>query len=309
MIGVRSSYFLNGEAGSTIKDIVVVVYHNNEVTSFNYNRELKEGDSLNVSPVIRDFFNHKLRVLNVLEVIIAYKISTEGAGSDVDEEFTFKAVDGYNYYDEPLNSDLYKNKHFLLSSENLKIGGERFYFFFDAKHQSDKLTMKSYPNGVIDTVQDVTIGLHYIELNNYNSEEYIVLSVEDEEEIIIEIERETKYKTYEIDFLNKFGVWERMFFTKKDTESLNVESSEYRSIGANEFLKYSINGRGKLNLNTFWIPQDMNETIKQLMLSEEVYVNDKKYNIEQKSVNFKSRVNDGLINYEIQFINANNLIR
>lgn len=309
MIGVRSRYTIQGEAGSIKKDITVYIKQGSDETVYQYAKEVKEGDYLDISPIIRDFFTHKLRVLNVIDVTVQYTDEGFNSTTNIEQEFSFKAADGYLYSDEPENSDLYKHKHILLSSEQLKIGGERFYFFFDAKHQNDKLKIRSYPSGLINKEEIIPIGLHYIELNNYTDEEYIVLTVEDGEEVIIQIEQETKYNTHTVDFLNKYGVWERMFFTKKETGTLNIESSEYRSAGVNEFVKYSINGREKIALNTFWIPEQMNETIRQLMLSEEIYLNDKMYNVDQKTVSYKSRTNDTLISYEIQFINANNLIR
>lgn len=309
MIGVRSRYTIQGEAGSIKKDITVYITYQNETTVYQYSKEIKEGDYLDISPVIRDFFIHSLRVLNVIDVKVEYSEVGNVSTTNIDREFSFRCVDGYLYSDEVENSDLYKGKHILLSSDQIKIGGERYYFFFDAKHENDKLKMVSYPNKTINTEKVVPIGLHYLELNNYSNEEYIVLTVEDGEEVIIQIEKEIKYKTHTVDFLNRFGVWERIFFTKKETGVLNVESSEYRSAGLNEFVKYSVNGREKVSLNTYWQPEAMNETIRQLMLSEEVYLNDQKYNVDQKTVNYKSRTNDNLISYEIQFINANNLIR
>lgn len=308
MIGVRSRYLIQGESGVIKKNISVTIVHDGVTDNYNFAKEINDGEYLDISPIIRDFFTHKLRQLNVLDVTVVYQdyLISDSEVSEV--VLNFKVVDGYLYYNQGVNADLYADKHVLISSEELKIAGQKFYFYFDAKKANENLKVKSYPNGNIDRNINLPVGVHLVELDNYDSEDFIVLNYNDGQELIIYIEKEIKYQTHVVDFLNKYGVWQRLFFNKKNTQSIDVDSSEYRNAFGREFVKYNVNGRDKLVLNTSWIPQQMNSAIQELLLSEEVYVDNELYNIDQKSITYKTRVNDTLINYEVQFINANNLI-
>jgi hypothetical protein len=68
---------------------------------------------------------------------------------------------------------------------------------------------------------------------------------------------------------------------------------------------FNVNGRETLVMNSDWVDERMNESFKQMMLSEnlELYDFDEKktYNINVVSdeLQFKTHVNDKLINYEI----------
>lgn len=173
------------------------------------------------------------------------------------------------------------------------------------------IKIKSYPQGLIDINEYVLTAFGFNTsryfIRGYRGEDYLVIEYMGEKKII-DIDNEYKYKTHQVDFVNKFGVWERIYFTKKETNSMSLESSEYNSMTKGDYIKFAVDGREKAVLNTFWIPEAMNETIKQLLLSEDIYLDGERYNIDQKSITFKSRVNDDLIQYEIQFINANNVI-
>ncbi len=125
---------------------------------------------------------------------------------------------------------------------------------------------------------------------------------------------ECKYNPYRIKFRNRYGVNEYLWFFKKSVKSISVNKESYRgnsiqSYSAGDGVKtynhFNVNGRETLVMNSDWVDERMNESFKQMMISEnlELYDFDKKktYNINvvSEELQFKTHVNDKLINYEI----------
>ena len=100
---------------------------------------------------------------------------------------------------------------------------------------------------------------------------------------------ECKYNPYRITFKNKYGVMEDLWFFKKSVSSMSVEAEEFR---ANQFKQrssggrdrdaglvrsskeYGKNGTESITLNSGFVSEELNESFKQLMLSEEVQLLD-----------------------------------
>ena len=144
---------------------------------------------------------------------------------------------------------------------------------------------------------------------------------------VITIE-ECKYNPYRITFKNRFGVMEDLWFFKKSTLSLSVKSEEFR---ANQFKlrnsddeslgglvrssqEYNKNGIESITLNSGFVDEALNESFKQLMLSEEVGLYDFKNDtlsaikIKDSELKIKTSTNDKLINYTIEVEMSNNII-
>lgn len=140
---------------------------------------------------------------------------------------------------------------------------------------------------------------------------------------------ECKYNPYRITFKNRYGVMEDLWFFKKSVSSMNVESEEFR---ANQFKQrssggrdrdaglvrsskeYGKNGTESITLNSGFVSEELNESFKQLMLSEEVQLLDsdndvlRAVKISDSSLKIKTSVNDKLINYTIEVEFSNNII-
>ena len=125
---------------------------------------------------------------------------------------------------------------------------------------------------------------------------------------------ECKHKPYRVKFRNRYGVDEHLWFFKKSVKSISVNKESYRgnsiqSYSAGDGVKtynhFNVNGKETLVMNSDWVDERMNESFKQMMLSEnlELYDFDEKktYNINvvSEELQFKTHVNDKLINYEI----------
>jgi hypothetical protein len=121
---------------------------------------------------------------------------------------------------------------------------------------------------------------------------------------------ECKYTPIQVDFVNKFGAWQREWFFKASYNSLNVENTEYNLMPKtypNYDLKegqrkvFNANGKETIRVNTDWVDESFNEVIKQLMLSERILIDKKAAKLNTKSVDLKKSINTSLISYEMEF--------
>jgi len=132
------------------------------------------------------------------------------------------------------------------------------------------------------------------------------------------INDECRYTPIDIAFQNKEGGVQIVTFFKSKTESLSTSNEEYEGeqgqplSGYHQFIKYNVQGRSKFKVNSGFVKEELNETFRQLFLSERVWqLQDEVYiplNVASKSLEYKSRQKDRLINYEVEFDYAFNEI-
>ena len=141
------------------------------------------------------------------------------------------------------------------------------------------------------------------------------------EVIKIEEVEECKYNPYKVTFVNKFGVLQDLWFFKRSNLSLNTQQESYKanivtdgtySINSRQKTVFNKTGMERLQLNTGFYPESYNDVFRQLTLSEEVWINydgdTLPINVMSSSLNYKTSVNDKLINYTIDVEFANNKI-
>ncbi len=135
---------------------------------------------------------------------------------------------------------------------------------------------------------------------------------------------EPKYDFLDVVFYNKFGALQIMPFHKKSMISINKNSESFKrnlmdfvndptySKEKHQVRQFQVTAKEKIQMNTGYIDESFNEVIKQLMLSEQVWVYDgtevKPIILETESLQFKKSVNDKLINYTMNFEYAFNKI-
>lgn len=130
---------------------------------------------------------------------------------------------------------------------------------------------------------------------------------------------EPKYTPYKVTFLNKFGALQDMYFFKKSVESINTTQDMYKrstmdlvslsySTSQHQMTTFNKNGKEKITMNTGYISEDYNEVIRQLLLSEQVWMTkltDEELvlplNVMSNSLTYKTSVNDKLVDYTLDF--------
>jgi len=142
--------------------------------------------------------------------------------------------------------------------------------------------------------------------------------------ITLEAVCEPKYQELQVIFYNKFGALQIMPFYKKSVDSINTNSDSYKrnlmefatdptyNTEKHQIRQFHVTGKESITMNTGFIQESFNEVIKQMMLSEQVWVDNGTevlpITLNTKSLQFKKSVNDKLINYTVDFEYAFNKI-
>ena len=184
-------------------------------------------------------------------------------------------------------------------------------------------TVISYPNNEINYSIDFDTTLNSFELIqciNINvadatTDDYIEVSYNGEV-ITLYVTEECRYTPIDIAFINKQGAQQVLTFFKAKSDSMSVTDETFESdrgqpnLGHHQFVRYNVNAKSSFNINSGFVDEDLNETFKQLFLSERIWLvsNGLPLNIKSKQLQYKTRQNDRLISYEVEFEYAYNEI-
>jgi hypothetical protein len=141
-------------------------------------------------------------------------------------------------------------------------------------------------------------------------------------DIVITLKKvcEPKYTPLNIIFYNKYGALQNLWFFKKSTTNINITSEQFKnniidfdnsggsptySLSKHQEKKFLANGKESITINTGFYEESFNEIIRQIMLSEQVWVydgtNTLPINLKSNTLQFKKSVNEKLIAYTVQF--------
>jgi len=234
--------------------------------------------------------------------------------TQVGSTLSYKGFDGYGYFEQGYNPTL---SDILLPQGNYyyppagEVGWVTVFTETAVKARWTNLNTSSTQliNLTADTVRDVsrvysgweTAGNKLELLDSANGVLWTSYFYPKEE---------CKYDPVQIDFVNKFGAWQREWFFKASYDSLNVENTEYNTLPS-QYPNYlvtegqrnvfNVNGKQSIRVNTDWVDQSYSETIKQIMLSEKVLINKKAAKINTKSTELFKSINTHMINYQLEF--------
>ena len=253
--------------------------------------------------------------------------STIGSASDTD----YLAVDGYGYFDEGANPVLdigYMQSNTIIyrpPDENIAIP-----IFRDNIND----TLVKYYNGsslvYTVTVQETTNSLDKISYSGVPISPSAFNKVEvvsnygsgDVTETINVYDLDcSKYTPIKVTFINKFGVLQELWFDKRSNESIETSSNTYKAsvmdfststpsynTSGHQDVTLDLIGKESIVMNTGYIDESFNEVFRQLMLSELVWMQDPDDSSsylplrpKTQSLQFKTRVNDKLVNYTVEF--------
>lgn len=132
--------------------------------------------------------------------------------------------------------------------------------------------------------------------------------------VTLNVVEECRFDPVNILFQNKEGAEQTLQFFKQRADTLDVVSEQFESDRGqpkdsfHQFVKFNVNGRTKFTVNSGFVSEDLNETFRQLFLSERIWwIEDvtvptiTPINISSTTFEFKTRQKDRLINYEVEF--------
>ena len=128
------------------------------------------------------------------------------------------------------------------------------------------------------------------------------------------------YEPIRVTFVNKYGALQDLWFDKKSVNSIEVQSNDYKAsvmdfsstptydTSAHQNRVLDLVGKESITMNTGYIDESFNEVFRQLMLSEQVWMT-RLTDTEEvlplrprtQSLQFKTRTNDKLVNYTVEF--------
>jgi hypothetical protein len=137
---------------------------------------------------------------------------------------------------------------------------------------------------------------------------------------------EIKYNPFTLDFINRLGGKQQITLFKNSTQTIEVKGSEYNTNTFNgkwvtpydqdngQKRIFNKNGNKTIKCNTGWIKEIENINIQDIFLSENLFLKSADGEIESavvlknSSQQFKTHLNDKVINYELEFEVASSLI-
>jgi hypothetical protein len=230
---------------------------------------------------------------------------------------------GYGYTEQGSNPFLQRSVLFDGDYKRHYQGNSNRIYFL-----TKDLTSVTYKNAVITIpAYDLNLNSNYIgsiDIKDYEGlgDGKLIFNYENENiEIDIEIHDECRHDVKHLVFINKNGVPESIFFSKIFKKEMNVKGKDFRAINDNfgiinptqhVYKSLNVNAKEKFQINTDYLNEVENESIKQLMLSESVWLIEngvvKPIKLDKEDVQWKTTSVDKLIQYTLSFEYAYDVI-
>lgn len=249
---------------------------------------------------------------------------------------TFQDGVNYQWFKQTMLSDsvmsLYKDtsvkipvmQKFLIGYRLQRLQGGLYHTF----RQENNLTPATNTSGLIF---NITSSYQ----NKYADRVLLLFSQGADEQVLLNYTSCTKYGVTKVFFVNRLGCIQEMHFGGKFEAEVSVESDEYKrnilvdgSYDVHRHQSTTVNKNGKIrfSLNTDWRLESENDTIIEMMMSEQVWVqvDSEKLgrgwapktssiwtvpvNLVSDTSKIKNRTNDKLINYTFKFESASDWI-
>lgn len=318
---------------------------------------------IEVSELIRDFLEVQIENGYTSQVVfVSIEKTTSDNSNSVTETQNFTAFDGYNYFEEeqlfrtetllqsnkvvfvpqdtlvrlPIYTDYDPTISFLKDGELVNsftyssstlIGNKIKYLTLNGTSTYDSFKDRVLRDG--GTLEETQCLIDFLDEFEIGEVDEVVISDEYNqgiERVKVKVLNECKYEPKKITFINKFGVFQDMYFFKKSVESMDVKKENYQSNilestsgtysrSSHYYREFDINAREKTTLSSGFLSEEYNEVFKQLMLSEKVWITEVSntnvqvlpINIKTSNITYKTSLNDKLVEYTIEFENSYNV--
>ncbi len=282
-----------------------------------------------ISQLIRDFFDHNRDAYSdalstfsdciFVETILSVDQSD---ANDPDINNYYHAFDGYGYFADSVNP---QGTNVMVNTMNVEEGEDilhaaychsdgvadevKYYSEAGALQATVDLSAAVASTNAYDKIQYLTRAT----AANTFSFKYFLGSVE-QEEVFINYIQGCRFTPNVVKFYDANGFLQILFMFKKSVESLRTKRDSYNKIiggiSANEYVystekhqrqTYNITAEKSIVLNSGFVLEGQNTVFEQLLESELVWVDGKPANVTTNTFQFRTRLNDKLINYTIGF--------
>ena len=292
----------------------------------------------NISNVIRQYYDIKPRISipGITGLVdsgtdnlkwVTYTASyTDTTNTIADITGTLLASDGYGRYSEGVNPSAPASQ-VLTSVTNRTVdrsGIIKIPFISDGTITSIDIDSNGGEINATEAVSSSNVSSEYIQhlfvnVGATTSDSLITVifyaTATPVATLTFEIRDECRYTPYMVLFKNRYGGYEVVTMYKKSTGSINVSRQKfvnnYISSGTydtevHQIKDYAIDANEKITINSGYIPEDENDLYRELLESDSVYflASDETLTpvrVSTSSLDFRTRINDTLVNYTIDF--------
>lgn len=296
-------------------------------------------DNVNISNIISDYIEQPLPVGSTIEFIdgnamwwvYVRVIYTQPNSVAEPPAFLFSELysRSYSYTMEGQNVVTVPND-ILLNGREFKVSRSSVFLLpiYTPDNTVPTVTLDSFPSSEIslNPVSDPMLmqrksaeGSQYlwIDCSLAPTDQYITVDVGGQEVVLL-LTDEWKYEPIDIVFYNKYGHLQTLTFFKEFKKDLNVTNEQYKSSGGqplagkHQYVNFNSNGREGFKVQSGWQAEEMNDIFLQLLVSESVWSYSEgiytPLTVESKALSFKTQKIDRLIQYEIYFKYAFDMI-
>lgn len=308
-----SLYIYTGTSGS---------YTSSDLKYTIQKERINADDKINfeVSELIRDYINvdfnndYLSKCVWVTAITNLFDENNQPYTYSNPQNNTYLAFDGYGYFEDEVNPELSKNV--LITANNIYLPegtAGKLPIFAEGV---GKVTIDSSDTQITDNgntnqkIQYITIPADSNTIQVYDTDDTTLLKT-----IKVTNVCEPKFTPYKITFVNKYGAFQDLYMFKKSMENLNVTDERFRrntivnnttsyATNAAQSERYNVNAQTSLTVNTGFIKEDMNSTIEEMFLSENVWIRYEGKTLpvlpQSKTLAYKTVLNDKLINYTVE---------
>lgn len=234
------------------------------------------------------------------------------------------AYNGYGYFEDGSTPEL--SRHALITSDYVYVPVDTsieipFYTEDDIEIVYTRNGSQTTVDTASDFVGTAESSVKYVTFTpNTNDTPYDIQVYNDGQTSLLKTIKlipicEPKYTPIQCYFMNKYGVIQQTYFFKRSDENMSVTddifkrntitSSATYATDKHQNKRFNINAQTSLRLNTGFVNENFNSTIKELFLSEYVwlvYDGNKLPSVpKSKQLRYKVNVNDKLVDYTVDF--------
>lgn len=296
----------------------------------------------NISPFIREKINHNVyqSTYNVFggnaptsqfSKVRVVRYNKTVSGMSILDTTDYIALDGYGFYEEGYNPQLVpyflpQGTYYYNYDVNADFATEPLTRCGHLNFEGDNGYYVRYTNLNSGSVFTSTILQYGIkETPRVYSPNYAdgnLVELFDDSNVLIATWYfrpivECRYTPVVVDFVNKFGSWQREWMFKASFEQHEVKTTPYNllqsnsvnySVNQGQRRDFNINGQESIKVNSGNVNEIYYSTLLDLVLSERIMVNGKPAVIKSKSIAKLKDVNTKTFNYSLEFEYAFNTI-
>jgi hypothetical protein len=340
-INVRSPYYVSTtQAGMVSASIDVYIYTGVQTTdrpadptyTLSSNAVSARVD-FEIADLVKDYIEMTLSYVNSPSiknnVWVDYQVTRYFIGSSsVQTMVQLRGFDGYGYIADGVNPQLSAQAALLTNTYILKDANDTLYFPVDNDFGGTTVEFKN--GGVSVNTETITTTTNSYDQVQYlsntgasdNVDEVVVTTGVKITTYTVQNVEECLDTPYRLTFVNRFGALQSLTMFKKSVRNMNtnvtyykkniIENGNYNLGNAQKSIVLK-NANESLTLNSGYYPESNNDVFKELLLSENVWIdyesNEIPCNISSSSISYKTSRNDKLINYTLDIEFANDVVQ